>query len=181
LAGADIPDGNDLIKTGGDQLARGNEPLAVRTESDAAGELAAPARLEGAHPLAAGRVPEHDLLIPAGRGEPFAVGTEGDALDVILTVSAKRVQFRARGHVPDAYGPVVVSGSEPLTVATEGDASDFLGVALEGAQRFDGTLRLLSAKGRSGCEKQAECNDQHTPAMWFHDLAPFQNRSSSRT
>src|SRR5207245_10208087 len=78
LAGGDVPDRDDLLQPGGNQLPRRDAPLTVRAESDTAGPFAAPGCLEGAYFAAAGCVPKHDLLIPAGRGEPFAGRTERD-------------------------------------------------------------------------------------------------------
>src|SRR5207245_2337103 len=84
LAGADLPDRDDFVETGGNQLARRDEPLAIRAKRDAARPFTASFCIVCAHIFAGRRVPEYDLLVPAGRGQPFAVRAEGDGFHAIL-------------------------------------------------------------------------------------------------
>ena len=158
LAGGGVPDPNALLRAGRDQLSCRDEPLAVRTERDATGTLTAIVRIVSTYFLAAGRIPEHHFLIAARRGEPLAVGTEGDAANVRFTVAAKHAQFLAGVRLPDANGSIVAHGNEPLAVGTEGNVIDRFGVALE---RAHSRPAFFAACPR----KPEDANDKISPAL----------------
>src|SRR5262249_31159725 len=84
-----------------------------------------------------GKFPEVDGVVPAGRGEPAAVGAEFNRGNVLLvsrerdTVRGQRVANQ-RGSVPDADGVIVAGGRELVAVGTERHVGD---VAVVGEDR----------------------------------------------
>src|SRR5262249_1465538 len=90
-------------------------------------------------------------LVLRARGEKVALGTEGDAVDLV-GMALERVQRLAGGEVPDLDGVVETGRRQQLAVVAEGQAVDQAGVALELARRL--------GKDRDAQGEQRHCREE---------------------
>ena len=70
--------------------------------------------------IAGGAIPDHDGLVPRGRGDPSAVRTDRDGDDPVGMAAERLEQLTGIG---------VANDHKPLPVGVEGDERDAVGVA----------------------------------------------------
>src|SRR5437868_13920963 len=101
--------------------------MSIRAERHTADDV--PVRGVRAEFFAGGRIPDPDDLIPAGRGEAFAIGAEGDRKN--FAVAVKGEMNRTPLQVPDdCFAPVVRRG-KPLTIWAKRHGIDPAGVSMQ--------------------------------------------------
>src|SRR5262249_35973077 len=76
-------------------------------------------------------LPELDGAVPAGRGQPPAVGAERHIIDISI-VPGQSQQLLALPHVPDPDGRVAAGRGQSLAVGAERQALDLIDVPQAG-------------------------------------------------
>jgi hypothetical protein len=139
LAGFDVPQAQDPVVTGGQDL------LAVGGEGEAGDGVRM--GLELPEHLARGRVVQRQPTSRAAAQGPLAVGTEGHSIGGPFPFQA--VQFLAVGQVPQAEGAVVAAGQQAVAGAGEGQVLDGLSVSAQ-AELFAGQTTFDAAHQIAG-------------------------------
>src|SRR5439155_26977763 len=90
---------------------------------------------ESKYRVAAGRVPDLDRGVIAGRGQAPAVRAEGYAVD-LLGVAGQGVRFLAAGRPPNFHAQAPAPGGAHATIGAEVQTLDVAVVTLQQARRL---------------------------------------------
>ena len=110
-SGRHVPDADGGVRRGGSQ------PPAIGTEGHCAHRKAVAAEVDP-HRIGISQVPQAYLAVIMGRRKIVAVGTEGDAPDIVIIIGQAMFQFAA-GHVPDADSSIGRGGGQLAAVGAE--------------------------------------------------------------